>query len=63
MTGLSNGNDAPILQPDICFENAGVLNLQRVGDHRIDCTIRPVTWLCPTPSRITLLPPELTTSP
>ena len=60
---LANFVDAPILQTHIRLVDAGVVDNQRVGDDGIDRPPARVVCACPMPSRITLPPPNLTSSP
>ncbi len=64
IAGLADAGDAPVLQADIGLDDAPMVEDQRVGDDGIDRALRArPTWLWPMPSRITLPPPNFTSSP
>ena len=64
IAGLADRRDAAVLQADIGLVDAGVVDDQRVGDDGVDRALAPAsTWLWPMPSRITLPPPNFTSSP
>jgi hypothetical protein len=61
---LADGGDAPGFEADVGLEDAGVVDDQGVGQHRIHrapCAL--VRWLCAMPSRMVLPPPNFTSSP
>ena len=63
VAGLADGGDAAVLQADIGLDDAPVVEDQRVGDDGVDgaAGARHLHW--PMPSRITLPPPNFTSSP
>ena len=63
IAGLADGGDQAVLDGDVGFDNAPVIDDQRIGDDRIDRALPLVTCDCPMPSRITLPPPNFTSSP
>jgi hypothetical protein len=62
VAGLADGRDAAVLDADVGLDDAPVIDDQRVGDDGIGTSAR-VRWLWPMPSRITLPPPNFTSSP
>jgi hypothetical protein len=60
---LADGGDQAVLEADIGLVDAGVVDDQRIGDDGIDRAFGPRRWLWPMPSRITLPPPNFTSSP
>ena len=64
VAGLADLVDAPVAQADVGLVDAGPVDDQRVGDDGVDrAAPRGVAWLWPMPSRITLPPPNFTSSP
>ena len=64
IAGLADGGDAAVLEADVGLDDAPVVEDQRVGDHGVDRALRRAcAWLWPMPSRITLPPPNFTSSP
>ena len=63
IAGLADAGDPPVLYADVGFDDAPMVEDQRIGDDRIGGALRAVAWLCPMPSRITLPPPNFTSSP
>ena len=64
IAGLADVADTAIADADIGLDDAPVIEDHGVGDYRID-RARLRGWLCdwPMPSRITLPPPNFTSSP
>ena len=54
---------SPSLIADVGLDDSPVIEDQRVGDDRIDRALARVRCDCPMPSRMTLPPPNLTSSP
>jgi hypothetical protein len=52
-----------VLQADIGLDDAPVVDDQRIGDDGVDRALGARAWLWPMPSRITLPPPNFTSSP
>ena len=64
VAGLADAGDAAVLQADVGLDDAPMVDDQRVGDDGVDRAAAPAsTWLWPMPSRITLPPPNFTSSP
>ena len=63
IAGLADGCDAAVVDADIGLHDAPVVEDQRVGDDGVDRALALVTCDCPMPSRITLPPPNFTSSP
>ena len=63
IAGLADGGDAAVPDADIGLDDAPVIEDQRIGDDGVDGAALLVTWLWPMPSRITLPPPNFTSSP
>ena len=63
IAGLADRGDAAVLQADIGLHDPPMIDDQRIGDDGVDGAFRAVAWLCPMPSRITLPPPNFTSSP
>jgi hypothetical protein len=62
VAGLADGGDAPVFQADVGLDDAPVVDDQRIGDHGIGhLGGHALAW--PMPSRITLPPPNFTSSP
>ena len=59
---LADLPDVAVLQADVRLDDAPVIDDQRVGDHGVG-DVSALRWLCPMPSRITLPPPNFTSSP
>ncbi len=62
VAGLADRVDAAVLQADVGLDDAPVVDDQRVGDQGVD-HFWASNWLWPWPSRITLPPPNFTSSP
>ena len=64
VAGLADAGDAAVAQADVGLDDAGVVDDQRVGDDGVDGALG-AAWpgLWPMPSRITLPPPNFTSSP
>ena len=60
---LADRPDAAVLDADVGLDDAPVIDDQRVGDDRVGDFGVATRWLCPMPSRITLPPPNFTSSP
>ena len=56
---------SPVLDADVALDDAPVVDDQRVGDHQVEralgCASARLLW--PMPSRITLPPPKVISSP
>ena len=63
IAGLADAGDAAVLDADVGLDDAPVVDDQRVGDHGVDRALGATRWLWPMPSRITLPPPNFTSSP
>ena len=64
IAGLADAGDAAVLEADIGLDDAPVVEDQRVGDDGVDGAVGAASrWLWPMPSRITLPPPNFTSSP
>ena len=64
VAGLADRGDAAVLDADVGLDDAPVVEDQRIGDDGVDGALaRLVAWLWPMPSRITLPPPNFTSSP
>jgi hypothetical protein len=64
IAGLADGADHAFLDADIGFDDAPVIDDQRIGDDGIDRALFVGDLgLPPMPSRITLPPPNFTSSP
>ena len=64
IAGLADRRDAPVLDADVGLHDAPMVEDDGVGDDGVDgAASRCVTWLWPMPSRITLPPPNFTSSP
>ena len=62
VAGLADPGDAAVFDADVGLDDARAVEDQRVGDDGIDRLGHPeLAW--PMPSRITLPPPNLTSSP
>ena len=59
---LADGGNAAALDGDVGLDDTPVIDDQRVGDYRIGDVLGE-RWLWPMPSRITLPPPNFTSSP
>jgi hypothetical protein len=55
--------DAAVLDADVGLDDAPVIDDHGVGDDGIHRALRPACLDCPMPSRITLPPPNFTSSP
>ena len=63
IAGFADAGDAAVADADVRLDDAPVIEDQRVGDHRVDHALAARVCDCPLPSRITLPPPNLTSSP
>ena len=63
IAGLADLPDAAVLDADVGLDDAPVVDDQRVGDHGVGDVLAATRWLWPMPSRITLPPPNFTSSP
>ncbi len=63
IAGLADRRDAAVPDAYIGLHDAPVIEDQRIGDDGIDRALALVTWLWPIPSRMTLPPPNFTSSP
>jgi hypothetical protein len=63
IAGLADRSDPAVLQADIGLDDACMIDDQRIGDDGIDRALRPRRLALPMPSRITLPPPNFTSSP
>ena len=64
VAGLADAGDAPVLDADVRLVDAGVVDDERVGDDARRARRGPATpAFCPMPSRSTLPPPNLHSSP
>ena len=63
VAGLADAGDAAVLDADVGLDDAPVVDDQRVGDDGVGARRRATRWLWPMPSRITLPPPNFTSSP
>ncbi len=67
ISGLTYFNDAAVADPDVAFYNAPMVDDNRVGDDEIenaaDCHAATCVLFCPMPSRMTLPPPKVISSP
>ena len=64
IAGLADGGDAPVPDADVGLDDAPMVEDQRVGDDGVDrafARASPAHW--PMPSRMTLPPPNFTSSP
>src|SRR5690606_4428314 len=62
VTCLADGGNFSALDADICLDDAPVIDNQRIGDNGIGDRAES-SCPCPMPSRMTLPPPNLTSSP
>ena len=60
---LADGDDQAVLQADVGFDDAPVVEDDGVGDDGSTAPRARVTCAWPMPSRITLPPPNFTSSP
>ena len=63
IAGLADARDAPVLDADVGLDDAPVIEDERIGDDRVGAPSAALRWLWPMPSRITLPPPNFTSSP
>ena len=63
IAGLPDGVNVAILDADVGFDDAPMVEDQRVGDNGVDRALLLVICDCPMPSRMTLPPPNFTSSP
>ena len=63
LPALPIADDHALLEADIGLDDAPVIDDQRIGDDGIDRALLLVTCDWPMPSRITLPPPNFTSSP
>ncbi len=64
VAGLADAGDAAVLDADVGLVDAPVVDDQRVGDDGVDGAFgRATTCDWPMPSRMTLPPPNFTSSP
>ena len=63
VAGLADLVDAPVAQADVGLVDAGPVDDQRVGDDGVDGALGAGAWDWPMPSRMTLPPPNFTSSP
>ena len=63
IAGLADGKNLAVLQSDVGFDDAPMVEDQRIGDDGVDRACRLVICDWPMPSRITLPPPNFTSSP
>ena len=64
VAGLADADDAAVADADVGLDDAPVVDDQRVGDDGVDGAVGAAcAWLWPMPSRITLPPPNFTSSP
>ena len=63
VAGLADADDAAVADADVGLDDAPVVEDQRVGDDGVDRPVGAVTCDWPMPSRITLPPPKLISSP
>ncbi len=63
IAGLADRGDAAVDDRDVGLDDAPVVDDQRVGDDGVDGALGLRAWDCPMPSRITLPPPNFTSSP
>ena len=62
---LADLDDAAVANADVALDDAPVIDDQRIGDHQVERACRPA-WrvqLWPMPSRMTLPPPKVISSP
>jgi hypothetical protein len=62
IAGLADAGDAAVLEADVGLDDAPVVDDQRVGDDGVG-DLGAMRWPWPMPSRITLPPPNFTSSP
>ena len=63
IAGLADAGDAPVLDADVGLVDAGPVDDERVGDHESSARSSLTPAACPMPSRSTLPPPNLHSSP
>ena len=64
IAGLADADDPAVPDADVGLDDAPVVDDQRVGDHQVERAAGGASRCdCPMPSRITLPPPNLTSSP
>ena len=63
IAGLADAGDASVLDADVGLADAGPVDDQRVGDDAVERAASETPAACPMPSRSTLPPPNLHSSP
>ena len=63
VAGLADAGDAAVGQADIGFDDAPMVDHHRIGDDGVDRAHGAALRIWPMPSRMTLPPPNLTSSP
>ena len=63
IAGLADAGDMSVLDADVGFDDSPVIENERIGDDRVDGPLASGDLTCPMPSRITLPPPNFTSSP